>query len=128
MTKFLQPETIGVIPAQGYNPEQVQSVKALQWILFLSHAQGIRIQHARNGGEKVLGQYMVDGYYETETGEKVVLEFHGDFWHGNPVKFASSTVYPGKTRTMGGTISRRLLDKKHYLENLGYSYQCIVGI
>jgi hypothetical protein len=32
-TNFLRPKTIGIIPAQGYRPEEKQSVKALQWIL-----------------------------------------------------------------------------------------------
>lgn len=49
---FLEPDTIGIIPPYGYNPEQVQSTKALQWMEYLSHISGLRIQHARNGGEK----------------------------------------------------------------------------
>ena len=55
-TNFLQENTIGIIPSHGYNPEQTQSVKALSTCLkYMSHTLGIRIQHARNGDEKVIG-------------------------------------------------------------------------
>ena len=39
----------------------------------------IYIQHARNGGEKRVGQYLLDGYHE-ET--HTAYEAHGCFWHG----------------------------------------------
>lgn len=78
-TNILVQYSIGIIPHHGYKPEQMQSAKALQWIKYLSHTQGHQIQHARNGGEKHIGPYMVDGYYETGEGEKVVFEFHGVF-------------------------------------------------
>ncbi|XP_045215064.2 uncharacterized protein LOC123565260 [Mercenaria mercenaria] len=102
-TNFLKENTIGIIPTHGYNPEQVQSIKALQWVKYQSYALGIRIQHARNGGERVIGPYRVDGYYETGD-QKVVLEFHGDFWHGNPKLYSSSTVNPVNKLTMGSYI------------------------
>lgn len=72
-TNFLQAETIALIPHHGYNPEQRQSVKALQWLKYMSYTEGLDIQHARNGGEKSIGPYLVDGYYESNSGEKVVL-------------------------------------------------------
>lgn len=122
-TNFLTPESIALIPPQGYNPQQKQSVKAIQWLKYLSHVQGHRIQHARNGGEKAIGPYLVDGYYETER-DKVVLEFHGDFWHGNPSKFSRSTVNPVNQLTMG-ELYDKTLEKRRYLEGLGYTYMSI---
>jgi hypothetical protein len=74
-TKFLDQDTIGIIPPHGYRPEEKQSIKALQWIKHVGHVEGRRIQHARNGGEVTIGPYKVDGYYETDAGEKVVMEF-----------------------------------------------------
>jgi hypothetical protein len=47
----------------------------LKWIKYLSTTEGVHIQHARNGGEKEIGPYKVDGYYENENGQKYVLEF-----------------------------------------------------
>ena len=123
-TNFLKRETIAVIPHHGYNPEQKQSVKALQWIKYLSNVHGHKIYHARNAGEKTIGPYRVDGYYETDTGEKVVLEFHGDFWHGNTKRFSRSTVNPVNHQTMGELFDRTL-EKKKYLEDQGYTYKSI---
>ncbi len=123
-TNFLQPDTIALIPHHGYNPEQKQSVKAIQWLKYVSHVQGHRIQHAKNGGEKAIGPYQVDGYYETEEGEKVALEFHGDFWHGNPVRYSRSTVNPVNQMTMGELFDKTL-EKRQYLEQQGYTYMCI---
>jgi hypothetical protein len=53
-TKFLRPDTIGIIPAQGYRQEEKHSIKAMQWIKYLSTTEGVHIQHARNGGERKL--------------------------------------------------------------------------
>ena len=48
----------------------------MQWIKYLSTTKGVHIQHARNGGEKEIGHYKVDGYYENENGQKYVLELN----------------------------------------------------
>jgi hypothetical protein len=48
--------------------QEKQSVKALQWIKYVAQLKGVHIQHARNGGEKTIDQYRVDGYYETKDG------------------------------------------------------------
>jgi hypothetical protein len=120
----LQENTIGIIPTHGYNPEQIQSVKALQWIKYMSHSLGIRIQHARNGGEKAIGPYKVDGYYETKD-QKVVLEFHGDFWHGIPNQYSSYTMNPVNKLTMGELYHNNLI-KQRYIEKLGYTYVSIL--
>jgi hypothetical protein len=44
-TKFLRPDTIGIIPAQGYRQEEKHSIKAMQWIKYLSTTKGICMQH-----------------------------------------------------------------------------------
>ncbi|WAR12282.1 ZN777-like protein [Mya arenaria] len=90
---FLEHESIGIIPSHGYRPEEKQSVMAYQWMAYLAHEKQINIQHGRNNGEKHIGPYKVDGYYERD-GEKVVLEFHGCFWHGCSKCFSSKTVNP----------------------------------
>jgi hypothetical protein len=93
-TKFLRPDTIGIIPAHGYRQEEKHSIKATQWIKYLSTTEGVCIQHARNGGEKEIGPYKVGGYYENENGQKYVLEFNGRFWlHGFDGMFFFLTVY-----------------------------------
>ncbi|XP_053390294.1 uncharacterized protein LOC128553199 [Mercenaria mercenaria] len=82
----------------------------------------LRIQHARNGDEKVIGPYRGDGYYETGD-QKVVLEFHGDFWHGNPKLYSSSTVNPVNKLTV--ELYQNTLTKQKYIEEIGYTYVSI---
>ena len=93
--RFLEADTIGLIPAQGYCPEEKHSIKALQWLQFIAQAEHQRVQHARNGGELKIGSYKVDGYYETEQ-ERVVLEYHGCFYHGCPRMLCKGNSKPRK--------------------------------
>ena len=39
----------------------------------------IYIEHALNGGEYKVGEYMIDGYCKHT---KTFYEFHGCYWHG----------------------------------------------
>ena len=90
---------------------------------YISHTQGILIQHGRNYGKKHIGQYKVDGYYELNR-EKVAIEFHGFFWHGCPKCFSRSTSNPVNDMSMG-ELYVRTMEKKQYVEQNGYRFQCI---
>ncbi len=70
---FLKPETIALIPPGGYHREEIQSNMALKWLMYISESQNIEIQHARNGGEKRISSYKVDGWDEAN---QTVYEFH----------------------------------------------------
>ena len=54
---------IAKIPPGGYKTDQY-SKSSIQWLEWVSHRQGVRIQHALNGGEKSLAgsRYKSDGY------------------------------------------------------------------
>ena len=91
---------------------------------YLSFSEGCRIQHAKNGGEKAINLYLVDGDYETEDGKKFVLECHGDFWHGNPTKYARKTMSTVGQISMGELFDHTL-EKRKFLENHGYTFRCI---
>ena len=77
-TKFLQKDTIALLP-QHQELKGKQSHEALQWLSYTAEKEGIRMQHARNGGEKRVGNYYLDGYCE-ET--HTVYEYQGCYWHG----------------------------------------------
>jgi len=111
---FLNEDSIGIIPPQGYRPQDNQSVKAMQWIKYVAHQQGLDIQHAGNIGEKVIGPYKMDGYYEAND-QKVVMEFHGDFWHGNPKCYAATTLNKVIGLTMGD-LYQRTIEKRKFIE------------
>ena len=77
-TKFLQKDTIALLP-QHQQLKRKQSHEALQWLSYTAEKEGIRMQHARNGGEKRVGRYSLDGYCE-ET--HTAYEYQGCYWHG----------------------------------------------
>jgi hypothetical protein len=79
------------------------------------------MQHARNGGEKEIEPYKVDGYYENENGQQYVLEFNGKIWHGCLHCYNDSTVNPVNGMTMGD-LYQRTMERKRYLEGRGYIY------
>ena len=60
-TIFLKKETIGIIPHVGYRKKAKQSVVAYRWLAYVAHQQGVYIQHGRNGGERRVGPYFLDG-------------------------------------------------------------------
>ena len=77
-TKFLKKDTIALFP-QHQELKRKQSHEALQWLSYTADKEGIHIQHHRNGGEKRVGPYSLDGYCE-ET--HTVYEYQGCYWHG----------------------------------------------
>ena len=77
--EFLEEDTIGLIPAQGYQPARKYSVMALQWLAWFHHESGDRILHALNGGEQRIDNNYVDGYGPSN---KIIYEFMGCLWHG----------------------------------------------
>jgi len=52
------------------------------------------------------------------------MEFHGCFWHGCPKCFSRSTSNPVNDMSMG-ELYARTMEKKHFVEQIGYRYQCI---
>ena len=80
-TKFLKKDTIALLP-QHQELKRKQSHEALQWLSYTAEKEGVHIQHHRNGGEKRVGRYSLDGYCE-ET--HTAYEYQGCYWHGkNP--------------------------------------------
>jgi hypothetical protein len=59
---------------KGCGQEEKHSIKGMQWIKYLSTTEGVHIQHSRNDGEKEIGSYKVDGYYENENGGLIISD------------------------------------------------------
>ena len=77
-TNFLEKDTIAIF-SHARQLKANQSNMAVKWLSYISEKEGILIQHVRNGGEKRVGNYSLDGYCE-ET--HTAYEFQGCFWHG----------------------------------------------
>ncbi|XP_069469232.1 uncharacterized protein [Ambystoma mexicanum] len=115
---FLEPETIALVPIDLYHGKQKRfSTPSIQWLMYLSHQDGIPIQHALRGGEKKIGLYFLDGY-ACLNGEELAYEFNGCFFHGCPRCYKENDY----NTMMGCTndhLHRRTLLKKNFLENKG---------
>ena len=77
-TKFLEKDTIALL-SQAHQLKRKQSHEALQWLSYTAEKEDIHIQHGKNGGEKRVGNYYLDGYCE-ET--HTAYEYQGCYWHG----------------------------------------------
>ena len=77
-TNFLKEDTVAIF-THDQQLKTKQSNIAVKWLSYVSEKEDIHIQHVRNGGEKRVGLYSLDGYcQETHT----AYEFQGCFWHG----------------------------------------------
>ena len=77
-TNFLKKDTIAI-----FQPERQLKMKqsnvAVKWLSYVMQENDIHIEHVRNGGEKRVGKYSLDGYCEEY---HTAYEFQGCFWHG----------------------------------------------
>ena len=120
-TKFLEEDKIGLIPSNGYRPEDKHSAIAMKWIKWYQKENDIeRIDHALNGGEHTVGPYKVDGHYiDPNTGDHVVMDFHGDFFHGNPEVYDADVMNPVRKMKMGD-VYQETIARRQYIEDRGY--------
>lgn len=65
----------------------------------MTKQDGVRIQHALNGGEKTLPgtHYKLDGYC---TEMNTAYEYHSCVFHGCPTCFDENTVHPSTKQSM----------------------------
>lgn len=74
---FLQPETIAMVPVQGYAAKTNYSADGIRWLDFIAASEEIEIKHALNGrGEVKIGDMYVDGYCESRN---TIYQYHVSF-------------------------------------------------
>ena len=66
-------------------------------------------------------RYRADGYSESK---KMILEYHGDFWHGNPELFNQEEIN-SVTKTTYGELYQSTIEKRHFCEESEYEYLSI---
>ncbi|SNW62510.1 Probable Zinc-ribbon domain-containing protein [Orpheovirus IHUMI-LCC2] len=95
------------------------SSKAILWLNKIMGEKGINIKHAENGGEHKckIGKYNFefDGYHEDEeTGIKTVYEFHGTYYHADPILLNDEM---DKLSIDGKITNRQLYNRTLWREN-----------
>ena len=129
--KFVK-SPIGIIPPHGYSGRDNHSIESLHWLLTLEEwskkrGKNIKIQHARNGGEKVvtykgrtgLIKYKLDGYFEVN-GVKYACEFNGCNWHGCPNCYKNDREKMMKNNKSMAQRYRETKLKEKRLRELGF--------
>lgn len=121
-TMYLKPDTIALIPWNGYRRVDNQSIKAKKWLSWISHKNNVEIQTAENGRECRLPiNIKVDGYCKSTN---TVYEFLGCYWHACTTCFQIQSIF-GEDRIRLGM--RRDADKLRFerITDAGY---CLVKI
>lgn len=96
----------------GYSKMQIK------WLQYLVSLYNINIIHAENGGEfKIKGIGKVDGYCKENN---TVYEFHGDFFHGNPVRFHPDDINPIVHKSYG-YLYNKTLERDEKIRLNGYN-------
>ncbi|KAG5869865.1 hypothetical protein JTB14_031597 [Gonioctena quinquepunctata] len=110
---FLNSNSIGVIPKNGYRHSDKQSKIALQWLIWEEHCRNIVINHAARGKETVLQGFKVDGYcLQTNT----IFEFQGCYFHGHPSCFKHNRderLQDNPSETLSSRYERTIFKTNH---------------
>jgi hypothetical protein len=97
----------------GYSKSQIK------WLTEIEKAEKIYIQHAckPEGEHSIPTIGKVDGYCkDTNT----VYELHGDFWHGNPLRFKKDDINPIVKKTYG-ELYQKTIARDQAIRDLGYT-------
>ena len=84
----------------------------------------VEIQHAENGNEYRIEDlefkcyYKADGYFE-QNNKKYVVEFHGDYFHANPLIYKPDGICKLR-RIRFDEIYNKIMERMHRIKALGY--------
>ncbi|KAJ8977377.1 hypothetical protein NQ317_015492 [Molorchus minor] len=125
---FLKPNTIGIIPKNGYRWRNNQSKIAIQWLIWTEKQLGINIIHTAQKKEIMLSGFNIDGYCKNTN---QVFEFHGCYYHGCPtciIENRDKPTYDNASETME-TRYQNTIAKTERLRNAWFSviekWECV---
>jgi len=99
--------------SKGYSNAEIN------WLISIEQRDNIIIRHALSpeGQFKIIGISKVDGYCkETNT----VYEFHGDYWHGNPLIYDRNEIN-GVNKSTFGELYDKTIERERKIRELGYN-------
>ncbi len=99
--------------SQGYSKAEIN------WLISTEQKENIVIRNAlsENGQFKIAGVGKVDGFCELTN---TVYEFHGDFWHGNPLIYERDQINPVNKSTYG-ELYDKTIKREQKIRDLGYN-------
>ena len=111
-TLFLKEEQIPIVPPKPPNHSSI----ALAWLAQKSAELGVRIRHARNGGEVRILDRPVDGFVAPD----LVLEFHGCFYHSCPRCYKDRDALHPHRRVPHREVYEATVERMEKLKRAGY--------
>lgn len=124
-------EHLGVVPNNGYDTSDSQSMLALKYLKWFSEKNNIELQTSHNGGEKSIGKYQLDAYYEDENGAKIGMEVHGCVFHAHKCRFHDENQLIKPTGKTVGWIRKRDKEREEFLRRhlnrLDIIYECEIN-
>lgn len=96
---------------------------AIRWLQLREVQIGHPVRHIKNGGEFAIPgtSYKADGFVQHIN---LILEYHGDYWHGNPKKYPRDAIN-SITKLTFGELYQRTLRKRRDIIRAGFKYECI---
>lgn len=99
----------------SYNKFSKKSIRCLKYLM---DNENINIQHAQNGKEYKLSNIgFVDGYCAELN---LIIEFHGNIFHGNPIKYNLEDLNPINKKKYG-ELYQKTLERDKKIRNTGYN-------
>ena len=124
-SKFLQPDTIGLLPPGGYNRQLHQSYFTKCWLGWVEYSNSIAIQR-----EVSVGPYVVDGLHVSDTDVDTVYEAYGCYYHGHPQCYSGNIMNDVCNRKMHDLYTETK-NREHALRAMGYKivvmWECEFG-
>ena len=113
---YMPKNTIAVV--DNFVQTESHSAISIAWLDFISKKNNIKIQHALDGGEKVINNELkVDGFCQSTN---TVYEFQGCFWHGCPYCYKPDVINT-KNQCDMGTLYNKTQDKNNKITTAGYN-------
>jgi len=97
--RFLQPDTIGLLPTGGFTCNKNYSKKATMWLLHIEVTDGVKIMNGREYKVPELPHFSVDGYCPKT---RTIHEFFGCYFHGHTCQPFRDVI-----TTSGDTLAER---------------------
>ena len=97
---------------------------SIRFLNILAKELDIDIQHAENKGEYIINDselkcyYKADGYFEKDN-KKYVVEFHGDYFHGNPKIYKPESICKLRSITFD-ELYKNTMNRMYRIKALGY--------
>lgn len=94
------------------------SISQINWLTEIEQKENICIQHALKleGEFRISGIGKVDGYC---VGTNTVYEYHGDYWHGNPLVYNHIEINPTNKKSYG-ELYAKTIERDNKIKGLGY--------